>query len=100
MGRNAVVVWIAGGVCLGTWGVLAWIAFDPGLRGVRDGLGGWLVALAVAPAVVTVGLAALLLGGGGGGGGGSRWSGGDGGVGIGGGCGSGCGGCGGCGGGV
>ncbi|MEU3062237.1 hypothetical protein AB0P12_02635 [Streptomyces subrutilus] len=98
MSRNAVVVWIAGVVCLGTWGVLAWIAFDPGLRGVRDGLGGWMVALAVAPAVVTVGLAALLLGGGGGGG--SGWSGGDGGVGIGGGCGSGCGGCGGCGGGL
>ncbi|MEU3725943.1 hypothetical protein [Streptomyces sp. NPDC031705] len=35
------------------WGVLGWILLDPDLRGVQEGLGWWMAAIALAPLLVT-----------------------------------------------
>ncbi|MCX5196676.1 hypothetical protein OOK31_22750 [Streptomyces sp. NBC_00249] len=36
-------------LCFVVWGVLGWILFDPDLRGVQEGLGWWMAAIALAP---------------------------------------------------
>ncbi|MFE9796527.1 hypothetical protein ACFYRL_32890 [Streptomyces goshikiensis] len=88
-------------LCLGSWGALALIVLAPRLQATQDSLSGAaMLAMVVAPVVVSVLLAWLMDGGSGGSGGGS-WSGSDGGAGPGGcGAGGGCAGCGGCGGGL
>ncbi|MEV7728393.1 hypothetical protein AB0P15_27105 [Streptomyces sp. NPDC087917] len=95
MGRFGWWTLINGVLCGGTWGVLGWVLWDPGLQPTQDALGGWMIGLAVIPAVIAA-VSLLTVGEWtGGGGGGGSWSGGDGGAGLGGGCGGGCGGCGG-----
>ncbi|GAA3061190.1 hypothetical protein [Streptomyces goshikiensis] len=88
-------------LCLGSWGALALIVLAPRLQATQDSLSGAaMLAMAVAPVVISILLAWLMDGGSGASGGGS-WSGSDGGAGPGG-CaaGGGCAGCGGCGGGL
>ncbi|MFE2922795.1 hypothetical protein [Streptomyces goshikiensis] len=91
-------------LCLGSWGALALIVLAPKLQATQDALSGKaMLAMVVAPVLVSVLLAWLMDGGSGGsgGGGGGSWSGSDGGAGPGGcGAGGGCAGCGGCGGGL
>ncbi|MET7533216.1 hypothetical protein [Streptomyces goshikiensis] len=92
-------------LCLGSWGALVLIVLAPKLQPAQDALSGAAVlAMVVAPVLVSVLLARLMdggSGGSGGGGGGGSWSGSDGGAGPGGcGAGGGCAGCGGCGGGL
>ncbi|WP_331737355.1 hypothetical protein OG590_36010 (plasmid) [Streptomyces goshikiensis] len=88
-------------LCLGSWGALALIVLAPRLQATQDSLSGAaMLAMAVAPVVISILLAWLMDGGSGTSGGGS-WCGNDGGAGPGG-CaaGGGCAGCGGCGGGL
>ncbi|SEB65064.1 hypothetical protein [Streptomyces sp. TLI_105] len=54
--------WIAvsGGLSVVVWGALGWILLDPDLQGVREGIGGWMIAIAVAPLLIMgVGMAVL-----------------------------------------
>ncbi|MGW7349258.1 hypothetical protein, partial [Streptomyces sp. NPDC054854] len=115
MNRGAIWASVSGVLCLGTWGGLVWLAMDPDLQDAQETMGtGWMVGLAVLPALFSffLGVAVFQDGswsGSGGGGGGSDgvglgspgWGGGDGGGGDGGGGGGSCGGGGGggCGGG-
>ncbi|MET9608975.1 hypothetical protein ABZZ17_28580 [Streptomyces sp. NPDC006512] len=103
MNRDAVWALVSGVLCAGTWGALVWVAVDPGLQDVQDGLGAWTAAIALVPVVVSFALGMVLIvgsggPGGAGGPGGSRGGGGEG-VGLGGLGGDGGGSCGGGGGG-
>ncbi|WP_354383305.1 hypothetical protein [Streptomyces sp. PvR034] len=100
MSRLGVWITVCTVLCLGTWGALAWVWFDPAMQDARDafGGGGHIIGFgASVPTTITMFSGMLMFSGSSGGGGGG---GGDGGYGPGG-CGAGCGGgCGGCGGGL